>query len=366
MDQVPGFADADANADAGAGVDVGRRVVDPVASNGAEEAEEVGLRPRSLSEFLGQPQLVEHLGIVLQAARQRRQPVDHILFAGPPGLGKTSLAGIVATEMGAGFRITAGPVLTRAGDLAALLTDLHDGDVLFIDEIHRLHRSVEEMLYSAMEDGRLDILIGKGPTARSIRLELPSFTLVGATTRTGLVAGPLRDRFGFVGRLDLYDPADLRAIVERSARILKVRIDAEGAIRISERSRGTPRVANRLLRRVRDFAEVRGEGFIDGATASDGLELFGVDELGLDKVDRAILATLCSRFGGQPVGLTTLAQCVGEETDTIEDAYEPFLLQSGLIQRTSRGRVATQRAWAHLGLERPASAADAMNTPPLF
>ena len=228
--------------------------------------EEVGLRPRSLSEFLGQPQLVEHLGIVLQAARQRHQPVDHILFAGPPGLGKTSLAGIVATEMGAGFRITAGPVLTRAGDLAALLTDLQDGDVLFIDEIHRLHRSVEEMLYSAMEDGRLDILIGKGPTARSIRLELPSFTLVGATTRTGLVAGPLRDRFGFVGRLDLYEPADLRAIVERSARILKVQIDAEGAIRISERSRGTPRVANRLLRRVRDFAEVRGEGFIDGAT----------------------------------------------------------------------------------------------------
>ncbi|HEY5384513.1 MAG TPA: Holliday junction branch migration DNA helicase RuvB [Acidimicrobiales bacterium] len=344
----------------------GPRVVDPAASDGVEEAEEVGLRPRSLSEFLGQPQLVEHLGIVLQAARQRRQPVDHILFAGPPGLGKTSLAGIVAAEMGAGFRITSGPVLTRAGDLAALLTDLQDGDVLFIDEIHRLHRSVEEMLYSAMEDGRLDILIGKGPTARSIRLELPSFTLVGATTRTGLVAAPLRDRFGFVGRLDLYEPADLRAIVERSARILKVIIDDEGAIRISERSRGTPRVANRLLRRVRDFAEVRGDGIIDGAIASDGLELFGVDELGLDKVDRAILATLCQRFGGQPVGLTTLAQCVGEETDTIEDAYEPFLLQSGLIQRTSRGRVATLRAWAHLGLERPASAADARNTPPLF
>ena len=345
---------------------IGPRVVDPAASGGVEEAEEVGLRPRSLSEFLGQPQLVEHLGIVLQAARQRRQPVDHILFAGPPGLGKTSLAGIVAAEMGAGFRITSGPVLTRAGDLAALLTDLQDGDVLFIDEIHRLHRSVEEMLYSAMEDGRLDILIGKGPTARSIRLELPSFTLVGATTRTGLVAAPLRDRFGFVGRLDLYEPADLRAIVERSARILKVVIDDEGAIRISERSRGTPRVANRLLRRVRDFAEVRGDGIIDGTIASDGLELFGVDELGLDKVDRAILATLCGRFGGQPVGLTTLAQCVGEETDTIEDAYEPFLLQSGLIQRTSRGRVATLRAWTHLGLERPASAADAMNTPPLF
>ncbi len=268
--------------------------------------------------------------------------------------------------MGAGLRITAGPVLTRAGDLAALLTDLQDGDVLFIDEIHRLHRSVEEMLYSAMEDGRLDILIGKGPTARSIRLDLPRFTLVGATTRTGLVSGPLRDRFGFVGRLDLYDPADLRAIVERSARILKVQIDTEGAIRISERSRGTPRVANRLLRRVRDFAEVRGEGFIDGATASEGLELFGVDAMGLDKVDRAILDTLCGRFGGQPVGLTTLAQCVGEETDTIEDAYEPYLVQSGLIQRTPRGRVATKRAWVHLGHDGPPTAPDATNTQPLF
>jgi holliday junction DNA helicase RuvB len=335
------------------------RVVDPVVAEGDEE---VGLRPRSLAEFVGQSELVEHLGIVLQAARQRSQAVDHILFAGPPGLGKTSLAGIVAAEMRAGLRITGGPVLTRAGDLAALLTDLQDGDVLFIDEIHRLHRSVEEMLYSAMEDGRLDILIGKGPTARSIRLELPSFTLVGATTRTGLVSGPLRDRFGFVGRLDLYDPADLRAIVERSARILKVRIDSEGAIRISERSRGTPRVANRLLRRVRDFAEVRGEGFIDGETASEGLELFGVDELGLDKVDRAILATLCTRFGGQPVGLTTLAQCVGEEPDTIEDAYEPYLVQSGLIQRTARGRVATGRAWAHMGGTPP----DATKAPPLF
>jgi holliday junction DNA helicase RuvB len=345
---------------------VATRVVDPVTSDPDEEIEEVGLRPRTLDEFVGQAQLVEHLGIVLQAARQRRQPVDHILFAGPPGLGKTSLAGIVAAEMGAGLRITAGPVLTRAGDLAALLTDLQDGDVLFIDEIHRLHSSVEEMLYSAMEDGRLDILIGKGPTARSIRLELPKFTLVGATTRTGLVSGPLRDRFGFVGRLDLYAPEDLRAIVERSAHILKVRIDSDGATRISERSRGTPRVANRLLRRVRDFAEVRGDGFIDGATASEGLELFGVDELGLDKVDRAILTTLCTRFGGHPVGLTTLSQCVGEEPDTIEDAYEPFLLQSGLIQRTSRGRVATERAWAHLGQPMPSAGASAAATPPLF
>jgi holliday junction DNA helicase RuvB len=363
-------ADDPAEADA-------RRVIDASAAGSEEELDEVGLRPRTLDEFVGQPQLVEHLRIVLQAARQRRQPVDHILFAGPPGLGKTSLAGIVATEMGAGFRITAGPVLTRAGDLAALLTDLQDGDVLFIDEIHRLHRSVEEMLYSAMEDARLDILIGKGPTARSIRLELPPFTLVGATTRTGLVSGPLRDRFGFVGRLDLYEPADLRAIVERSARILKVQIDADGATRISERSRGTPRVANRLLRRVRDFAEVRGDGVIDGPTAADGLELFGVDELGLDKVDRAILGVLCTRFSGHPVGLTTLAQCVGEEPDTIEDAYEPFLLQSGLIQRTARGRVATPRAWSHLGHPVPgpgpgpgpgteAGTPDATNSPALF
>jgi len=325
------------------------RPVDPVAAP-VEEVEEAGLRPRTLAEFVGQPQLVEHLGIVLAAARGRQQPVDHLLFAGPPGLGKTSLAGIVATEMGVGLRITSGPVLARAGDLAALLTDLQEGDVLFVDEIHRLHRSVEEILYPAMEDAKLDIVIGKGPTARSIRLDLPRFTLVGATTRTGLVAGPLRDRFGFVGRLDLYEPGELRAIVERSARILGVQIDAEGAARIAERARGTPRIANRLLRRVRDFVEVRGDGAITGATAEEGLVLFGVDELGLDKVDRAILDALCRRFGGQPVGLTTLSQCIGEEPDTIEDAYEPYLLQQGLIQRTPRGRVATARAWAHVGL----------------
>ncbi len=324
------------------------RAVDPAAAP-VEEVEEAGLRPRTLAEFVGQSQLIEHLGIVLQAARRRRQPVDHLLFAGPPGLGKTSLAGIVAAEMGVGFRVTSGPVLVRAGDLAALLTDLQEGDVLFIDEIHRLPKSVEEILYPAMEDSKLDILIGKGPTARSIRLDLPHFTLIGATTRTGLVAGPLRDRFGFVGRLDLYDPKELQAIVERSARILGVRVEAEGAARIAERSRGTPRIANRLLRRVRDFVEVRGDGIVTGDTAEEGLVLFGVDQLGLDKVDRAILDALCRRFGGQPVGLTTLAQCVGEEPDTIEDAYEPYLLQQGLLQRTPRGRLATERAWAHLG-----------------
>jgi holliday junction DNA helicase RuvB len=327
------------------------RIADPVASH-AEEAEEAGLRPRTLAEFVGQRDLVEHLGIVLQAARQRAQPVDHMLFAGPPGLGKTSLAGIVAVEMGVGFRVTSGPVLARAGDLAALLSDLQDGDVLFIDEIHRLHRSVEEVLYPAMEDGKLDIVIGKGPTARSIRLELPHFTLVGATTRTGLVAAPLRDRFGFVGRVDLYAPSELQDIICRSAGILGVAVDAAGAATIAGRSRGTPRIANRLLRRVRDFVEVRGDGTITGATAEEGLDVFGVDRLGLDKVDRAILDALCNRFGGEPVGLTTLAQCVGEEPDTVEDAYEPYLLQQGLLLRTTRGRVATARAFEHVGIAR--------------
>jgi Holliday junction DNA helicase RuvB len=330
------------------------RPVDPQAGPSDEVEDEAGLRPRSLDEFVGQPDLVEHLRIVLQAARGRRQPVDHLLFAGPPGLGKTSLAGIVAAEMGVGLRVTSGPVLARAGDLAALLTDLQPGDVLFIDEIHRLNRSVEEILYPAMEDAKIDILIGKGPTARSIRLDLPRFTLVGATTRTGLVAGPLRDRFGFVGRLDLYSPADLEAIVVRSARILGVEVAPAGARRIAERSRGTPRIANRLLRRVRDFAEVRGDGRVSASTALEGLELFGIDELGLDKVDRAILDALCRRFAGRPVGLTTLAQCVGEEPDTIEDAYEPYLLQQGLIHRTPRGRAPTARAWAHLGADPPA------------
>jgi holliday junction DNA helicase RuvB len=323
------------------------------AADPVEAAEEVTLRPRRLAEFVGQAELKEHLSIVLEAARRRKQAADHLLFAGPPGLGKTTIAGIVAAEMGVGLRITSGPALVRAGDLAAILTDLHEGDVLFIDEIHRLGRAVEEILYPAMEDFQLDIVIGKGPAARSVRLPLPPFTLVGATTRTGLITGPLRDRFGFVARMDYYPAADLQTIVTRAAAILEVPLDPAGAVEIARRSRGTPRIANRLLKRVRDFAEVRGDGTISTATANEGLALFGVDDLGLDKVDRAILDAVCNRFGGGPVGLSTLAVSVGEEPETVEDVYEPFLLQLGLLMRTARGRVATSAAWTHLGLAEP-------------
>lgn len=322
----------------------------------AEAAEETTLRPRRLDEFVGQARLKEHLQIVLDAAKGRGQAADHILFAGPPGLGKTSLAGIIAVEMGVGLRITSGPALERAGDVAAILTNLEDGEVLFVDEIHRLPRTVEEVLYPAMEDFQLDIVIGKGPSARSIRLDLPRFTLVGATTRTGLVTGPLRDRFGFVGRLDYYETSDLIAIVERAARILGVPIDNEGAIEIARRSRGTPRIANRLLKRVRDYAEVRADGRVDKNVACDALALFEVDELGLDKIDRAILRTLCVTFAGRAVGLSTLAATIGEEPETLEDVYEPFLLQQGLLHRTPRGRVATPGAYTHLGLGIPAGA----------
>jgi len=322
-----------------------------------EEAEETTLRPRRLDEFVGQERLKEHLEILLGAAKLRGQAVDHLLFAGPPGLGKTSLSGIVAAEMEVALRVTSGPALERAGDLAAILTNLEDGDVLFIDEIHRLPRAVEEVLYPAMEDFQLDIVIGKGPSARSIRLDLPRFTLVGATTRTGLITGPLRDRFGFVARLDYYEAADLVAILVRAARILGVPLDDDGASEIARRSRGTPRIANRLLKRVRDFAEVRGDGTVSADTARAALALFEVDERGLDKVDRSILTALCRTFGGQPVGLSTLAVAVGEETETVEDVYEPFLLKEGLLQRTPRGRIATALAYDHLGLRLPASRA---------
>ena len=325
----------------------------------AEIELEAGLRPRALDEFVGQRELKEHLRIVLEAARKRSQPVDHLLFAGPPGLGKTTLAGIVATEMGVHLHVTSGPALERAGDLAAILTKLEDGDVLFIDEIHRLSRAVEEILYPAMEDFQLDIVVGKGPAASSIRLTMPPFTLVGATTRTGMITGPLRDRFGLVARLDYYDDDELRAIVERAARILDVTIDGDGAWEIARRSRGTPRIANRLLRRVRDFAEVRADGVIDAGVAREGLALFGVDDRGLDKVDRAILTALCTQFNGGPVGLSTVAISVGEQPETVEDVYEPFLITQGMIARTPRGRVVLDAAYEHLGLTPPRRSSNA-------
>ncbi len=319
-----------------------------------EEAVEGGLRPRSLREFVGQPELKGHLRVMLEAARRRGQAADHFLFAGPPGLGKTTLAHIVATEMQAELLVTSGPALERAGDLAAILTKLEPGDVLFIDEIHRLARAVEEVLYPAMEDFELDIVLGKGPAARSIRLELPRFTLVGATTRTGLITGPLRDRFGLTARLDYYEADDLQSIVTRAAGILEVDIDVEGAGEIARRSRGTPRIGNRLLRQVRDFAQVERSGVVDGDVARDGLAFFGVDDLGLDKPSREILSALCHRFGGGPVGLKTLSISVSEPEDTVEDVYEPFLIQQGLLLRTPKGRVATPAAYAHLGTDPPA------------
>jgi holliday junction DNA helicase RuvB len=327
------------------------------AADPIERAEETTLRPRRLDEFVGQERLKEHLEILLGAARQRGQAVDHLLFAGPPGTGKTSLAGIVAAELGVSLRVTSGPALERAGDLAAILTNLDDGDVLFIDEVHRLPRAVEEVLYPAMEDFQLDIVIGKGPSARSIRLDLPRFTLAGATTRTGLITGPLRDRFGLVSRLDYYEAEDLVTILERAAGILGVPLESEGAREVAGRARGTPRVANRLLKRVRDYAEVRGDGTVSAATARAALALFEVDERGLDKVDRSILNALCRTFAGQPVGLSTLAVAVTEESETVEDVYEPFLLKEGLLQRTPRGRVATAAAYVHLGLAVPAETA---------
>ena len=325
-------------------------------SGGAEPEDlviDIGLRPDRLEEFIGQADLKERLSILVEAARSRSEPLDHTLFSGPPGLGKTTLAAILAKEMGATLRATSGPVLERAGDLAAILSNLEPGDVLFIDEVHRLPRPVEEILYTAMEDFQLDIIVGKGPAARSIRLDVPGFTLVGASTRVGRVSPPLRDRFGYVARIDYYRPDELRLIVGRSAQILDVAIGDDAAQVIAERSRGTPRIANRLLRRVRDYAAVRADGVVDVETAEKALGVFEVDHAGLDKVDRAILMAIVGKFGGGPVGLSTLAIAVGEEAETVEDAYEPFLLQQGMIQRTPRGRIATALGYGHLGIEPP-------------
>ena len=318
-----------------------------------EEAFEAGLRPTTLDDFVGQDELKERLSILMEAARGRGEPVDHVLFSGPPGLGKTTLAAILADGMGAQFRATSGPALERAGDVAAILSNLHAGDVMFIDEVHRLPRAVEEILYTAMEDFQLDIVVGKGAGASSIRLDLPPFTLIGATTRVGRVSAPLRDRFGYLARIDYYRPEELERIVDRSARILAIAIDDGGRRSIATRSRGTPRIANRLLRRVRDYATVRASGVVDAVTADQAMEVFEVDAAGLDRVDRAILDAVVSKFGGGPVGLSTLAIAVSEETQTVEDAYEPYLLQMGFLQRTPRGRIATALAYRHLGIAMP-------------
>ena len=333
--------------------DFENRIVAPEYSSSEDNDIELSLRPKTLGEYIGQDKVKENLSVYIEAARQRGEPLDHVLLYGPPGLGKTTLAGIIANEMGVNFRVTSGPAIEKPGDLAALLTNLNDGDVLFIDEIHRLSRAVEEVLYPAMEDNVLDIIIGKGPSARSIRLDLHRFTLVGATTRAGQLSAPLRDRFGVILRLELYTPEQLSEIVNRSAGILDIDIDPEGASEIASRSRGTPRIANRLLKRARDFAQVMCGGEITRQASALALDRMEIDELGLDSIDRLILKTMIKNYNGGPVGIETIAAAIGEEAVTIEDVYEPYLMQVGFLSRTPRGRMVTPAGYAHLGIAMP-------------